>query len=59
MSRAGGPAASGAEQLGPSGFLETNGPPKRVKSNRRSRNENVAERLWNVSEDLTGVQFTL
>jgi NAD(P)-dependent dehydrogenase (short-subunit alcohol dehydrogenase family) len=47
----------GAEYYGPSGFLEMNGPPKRVKSNRRSRDENVAERLWNVSEDLTGVRF--
>jgi len=50
---------NGAEYYGPSGFLEMNGPPKRVKSNRRSRDENVAERLWNVSEDLTGVHFQI
>ena len=47
----------GAEYYGPSGFLEMNGPPKKVSSNKRSRDQNVAERLWNVSEDLTGVQF--
>lgn len=50
---------NGAEYYGPSGFLEMNGPPKRVKSNKRSRDENVAERLWNVSEDLTGVHFRI
>ncbi|MFZ1865299.1 MAG: oxidoreductase [Polyangiales bacterium] len=49
----------GAEYYGPSGLLEMNGPPKRVKSNKRSHDPNVAERLWNVSEDLTGVQFPL
>jgi NAD(P)-dependent dehydrogenase (short-subunit alcohol dehydrogenase family) len=49
----------GAEYYGPSGFLEMNGPPKRVKSNRRSHDQRVAERLWNVSEDLTGVRFPI
>jgi NAD(P)-dependent dehydrogenase (short-subunit alcohol dehydrogenase family) len=51
------PDVKGAEYYGPSGFLEMNGPPKRVKSNRRSHDKNVAERLWNISEDLTGVTF--
>lgn len=49
----------GAEYYGPSGFLEMNGTPKKVKSNKRSRDENTAERLWNVSEDLTGVRYPL
>jgi len=49
----------GAEYYGPSGLMEMNGPPKRVKSNRRSHDQNVAERLWNVSEDLTGVHFQI
>ena len=47
------------EYYGPSGLLEMNGPPKRVKSNKRSRDENVAERLWNVSQDLTGVHVPI
>jgi NAD(P)-dependent dehydrogenase (short-subunit alcohol dehydrogenase family) len=51
------PGVNGAEYFGPSGFLEMNGPPKKVKSNRRSHDRNVAERLWNISEDLTGVEF--
>ncbi len=49
----------GGEYYGPSGLLEMNGPPKRVKSNKRSRDENVAERLWNVSQDLTGVHVPI
>jgi len=50
---------NGAEYYGPSGFMEMNGPPKRVRSNRRSRDQDVAERLWSVSEELTGVRFQL
>lgn len=50
---------NGAEYYGPSGFMEMNGPPKKVKSNRRSHDQNVAERLWNISEDLTGVRFEI
>jgi len=49
----------GAEYYGPSGLLEMNGPPKRVSSTKRSHDANLAERLWNVSEDLTGVQFQI
>ncbi len=47
------PGVNGAEYFGP------NGPPKKVKSNRRSHDRNVAERLWNVSEELTGVHFQI
>jgi hypothetical protein len=47
----------GGEYYGPSGFLEMNGPPKRVKSNKRSHDESLAARLWDVSEQLTGVEF--
>ena len=50
---------AGASYYGPSGFLEMNGPPKRVKSNKRSHDRGVAERLWNVSEHLTGVEFQI
>lgn len=49
----------GGDYYGPSGFLELNGPPKRVKSNKRSHDQNIAKRLWNVSEELTGVQFRI
>lgn len=53
------PSVQGAEYVGPSGFMEMNGPPKKVKSNKRSHDRNVAERLWNVSEELTGVRFQI
>lgn len=49
----------GAEYYGPCGLLEMNGPPKRVGSNRRSRDKGVAKRLWEVSEDLTGTRFSI
>jgi len=53
------PTVNGAEYFGPSGFMEMNGPPKKVKSNKRSHDRNVAERLWNLSEELTGVHFQI
>jgi NAD(P)-dependent dehydrogenase (short-subunit alcohol dehydrogenase family) len=53
------PDVHGAQYYGPSGFLEMNGPPKRVNSNKRSHDQNVAERLWHISEDLTGVRFQI
>ncbi len=53
------PGVNGAEYFGPRGFMEMNGPPKKVKSNKRSHDRNVAERLWNVSEELTGVRFQI
>jgi NAD(P)-dependent dehydrogenase (short-subunit alcohol dehydrogenase family) len=53
------PGVNGAEYFGPSGFMEMNGPPKKVKSNKRSHDRNVADRLWNVSEELTGVHFQI
>jgi hypothetical protein len=33
------------------------GEPKRVRSTARARDEQVARRLWAVSEDLTGVRY--
>ena len=48
-----------AEYYGPSGFMEMKGPPKKVNSNKRSHDESLAERLWHVSEDLTGVHFQI
>lgn len=45
------------DYTGPSGFMESRGLPKKVQSNARSHNIEVARRLWNVSEELTGVHF--
>ncbi len=47
----------GGQYFGPGGFMEMRGYPKRVQSNDKSRDEAVAARLWDVSEDLSGVHF--
>jgi NAD(P)-dependent dehydrogenase (short-subunit alcohol dehydrogenase family) len=51
------PAAGGGDYYGPAGFGEFTGPPRRVRSNRRSHDLAVQRRLWTVSEELTGVTF--
>ena len=49
--------AKGGEFYGPGGFLGMWGYPIQQQSNERSKDEAIAERLWNVSEELTGVKF--
>ena len=53
------PEVNGGEYFGPGGFQEQRGAPKRVDSRPRSKNEADAKRLWEVSEQLTGVRFPL
>jgi NAD(P)-dependent dehydrogenase (short-subunit alcohol dehydrogenase family) len=47
----------GGEYYGPRGFQEMRGYPGQVDSNEASRDEGTARRLWEVSEQLTGVSF--
>jgi NAD(P)-dependent dehydrogenase (short-subunit alcohol dehydrogenase family) len=47
----------GGTYAGPDGFMEQRGHPKVVNSNARSRDEATARRLWDVSEELTGVTY--
>jgi NAD(P)-dependent dehydrogenase (short-subunit alcohol dehydrogenase family) len=49
----------GSDYFGPDGFYEMRGHPKKVTSNDKSLDETVADRLWRISEDLTGVRFAL
>jgi len=51
------PGVNGGEYFGPGGFMEMRGYPQRVKSNDRSYDEDVAAKLWGVSEELTGVRY--
>jgi NAD(P)-dependent dehydrogenase (short-subunit alcohol dehydrogenase family) len=44
---------------GPDGFLEQRGHPKPVSPSGGARDEQVARRLWEVSEEMTGVRFDL
>jgi NAD(P)-dependent dehydrogenase (short-subunit alcohol dehydrogenase family) len=47
------------EYFGPGGLFQLGGYPKRVRSIHRSYDQNLAQRLWEVSEELTGVSFSL
>jgi NAD(P)-dependent dehydrogenase (short-subunit alcohol dehydrogenase family) len=51
------PDVRGGEYFGPSGFLESRGYPKRVDSSSASKDPATATRLWELSEDLTGVGY--
>jgi NAD(P)-dependent dehydrogenase (short-subunit alcohol dehydrogenase family) len=51
------PQVRGGEYYGPSGFRELVGHPVKVTSNRKSHDVAVQQRLWAVSEELTGVSF--
>jgi NAD(P)-dependent dehydrogenase (short-subunit alcohol dehydrogenase family) len=44
---------------GPSGFMEQRGAPKLVGRSDAAKDTGVARRLWDVSEELTGVRFPL
>ena len=54
---AGDPAAKGGQYYGPDGIGETRGYPKVVQSSKQSRDEAQQQRLWEVSEELTGVTY--
>ncbi len=51
------PDVKGGDYYGPRGFMEMRGYPKKVLSSKRSHDGAVAARLWEVSEELTGVQY--
>ncbi|WP_218952156.1 hypothetical protein [Amycolatopsis anabasis] len=47
----------GNSHAGPSGFLEGRGAPELVDRSARAQDAEVAHRLWEISEELTGVAF--
>jgi NAD(P)-dependent dehydrogenase (short-subunit alcohol dehydrogenase family) len=51
------PGVAGGTYVGPDGLFEQRGHPKPVSPNRAARDEDVARRLWEVSEQMTGVRF--
>ncbi|ULE34254.1 SDR family NAD(P)-dependent oxidoreductase [Mycobacterium sp. IDR2000157661] len=51
------PGAQGGQYYGPDGLGEVKGHPKVVASSAQSRDEDIARRLWTMSEELTGVTF--
>ena len=50
--------AQGGDYFGPDGFKEMRGYPKKVESNKLSQDIQIAKKLWDVSEELTGVKFS-
>ncbi|MGC4934538.1 SDR family NAD(P)-dependent oxidoreductase [Gordonia sp. DT30] len=53
------PGVVGGQYYGPGGLGEVRGHPKQVSSSSASHDRAVAQRLWAVSEELTGVTFPL
>ncbi|MBL7495941.1 SDR family oxidoreductase [Frankia sp. CNm7] len=53
------PSTKGGEYYGPSGLLKMTGRPVVVSSNAASRDPKTAQRLWELSETLTGVTYPL
>ena len=51
------PGVPGGAYYGPSGLAEAWGPPKRVASSKASRDRESQRRLWEVSEEATGVTY--
>ncbi|WP_284012760.1 oxidoreductase [Halobaculum litoreum] len=51
------PGVAGGDYVGPGGLFDMRGHPERQRSSDRSYREGDAERLWNVSEELTGVTY--
>jgi NAD(P)-dependent dehydrogenase (short-subunit alcohol dehydrogenase family) len=48
----------GGSFVGPNGFMEQRGYPHVVTAASRAYNEDAQRRLWEISEDLTGVQYS-
>lgn len=54
------PGLDGGTYVGPDRFFEARGHPKRgAGASAAARDEEVARRLWEVSEDLTAVSFQI
>jgi NAD(P)-dependent dehydrogenase (short-subunit alcohol dehydrogenase family) len=53
------PGVEGGTYVGPGGLFEQRGYPKPVGTSPAARDQKVAAKLWEVSEQLTGVKFLL
>ena len=53
------PDVQGGDYYGPDGFQELRGSPTKVKVIAEGRDPAVGRRLWEVSEELTGVEYGL
>lgn len=48
---------NGCDYIGPTGLMAMRGYPAKARSNDRSYDGQLAQRLWRVSEELTGVSY--
>jgi len=51
------PEVQGGDYIGPDGLAEQWGHPTKVQSNARSHDAEAQRRLWDISEELTGVRY--
>ncbi|MBN2424090.1 MAG: SDR family NAD(P)-dependent oxidoreductase [Calditrichaceae bacterium] len=49
------PNVKSGDYFGPDGFMEMKGYPKKVQSNKLSEDISIAQKLWKISEKLTGI----
>jgi hypothetical protein len=49
----------GGDYYGPDGFMEMRGNPTHVDVIPEARDPAVASRLWDISEELTGIRYPL
>lgn len=49
----------GGDYFGPIGFREMKGPPAKVKARPHAYDEDLAKRLWEVTEEMTGFKFEI
>ncbi|MFH2030548.1 MAG: oxidoreductase [Bacteroidota bacterium] len=50
-------SAESGDYFGPSGWHQWKGFPKKVESNKFSHDKNAAQKLWEISENMTGIKF--
>lgn len=51
------PSVKGGEYFGPQGYREMKGDPGRAESTQLANDQEIAKRLWKVSEELTGINY--
>jgi NAD(P)-dependent dehydrogenase (short-subunit alcohol dehydrogenase family) len=51
--------AKGGDYFGPDGFMELKGYPIKVEASNLAKDITIAKKLWDVSEELTGMKFNL
>ena len=49
----------GGDYYGPKGLFEMTGPPAKAYMSKHARNDDTAQKLWELSEQLTGVTYVI